>query len=282
MKKLFTLLLAAAISQANAQNAVVVTEGEGVLAGAVHNALTITVYNGDSDVVTKAWKKQLKNLKGKITAKDELFADNCKLEAMGPNTFDLYSKTTQVEGLGCTMTTSVDLGGAFLNSADHSEQFKVMRDMIYNFGVEQNKAVIQLEVDDQEKVLVSLEKELTSLEKKDKKLDEEIAKHNEEIRLAKASKVENLNNRQAKSDAIIALEKIQTDEGALDKLKDERKSLEKEGKKLDGGVDSSKKKIKKLEEEKVANKKEREAKAAEIAAQQSVVDKTKERKEAVK
>jgi len=282
MKHLFTLLFIAVLSQANAQIAVVVTEGEDVLAGKVQNAMTITIHNGVADIVTKAWKKQLKGLKGKITAKDELFADDCKLEAMGTNTFDLYSKTRVVEGLGCNLVTSIDLGGAYLNSTDHADQFKVMRDMVYTFGVEQNKAVIQIEVDGHEKALKALQKELVSLEKKDKKMDEDIAKNKTAISEAETAKVENLNNRQAKSDAIIALEKVNSDDDALDKLKGERKSLEKEGKKLDGAVESSKKKITKLEEEKAENKAEREAKASEIDAQQAVVDKTKERKKAVK
>ncbi|MFT4524832.1 MAG: hypothetical protein ACI85F_000981 [Bacteroidia bacterium] len=282
MKKLFTLLFAAALTQANAQIAVVVTEGEDVLAGKVQNAMTITVYNGDADNVTKAWKKQLKDLKGKITAKEELFADDCKLEAMGANTFDLYSKTRAVEGLGCNLVTSIDLGGAYLNSTDHAEQFKVMRDLVYAFGVEQNKAVIQLEVNEHEKTLKSLQKELASLEKKDKKMDEDITKNKTEISEAEMAKVENLNARQAKSDAIIALEKINSDDDALGKLRGERKFLEKDGKKLDGSVGSGKKKTTKLEEEKAENKVERESKTAEIAAQQTVVDKTKERKEAVK
>lgn len=282
MKNLFTLLFMAVLSQASAQIAVVVTEGEDVLAGKVQNAMTITIHNGDADDVTKAWKKQLKALKGKITAKEELFADDCKMEAMGPNTFDLYSKTRVVEGLGCNLITSIDLGGAYLNSAEHADQFKVMRDMIYTFGVEQNKAVIQLEVNKQEKVLKALQKDLTSLEKKDKKMDEDIAKNKTAISAAETAKTQNLNNRQTKSDAIIALEKINSSNEELEKLKGEQKSLEKEGKKLDGTVESSKKKITKLEAEKKENKAERKAKSSEIAAQQAVVDKTKERKEAVK
>ncbi len=282
MKKLITLALFFFSATVFAQNAIVVTEADEVLAGAANNTLSVTIFDGIKDEVDKAWKKNLKGLKGKITAKDELFADDCKLEAMGPNTFDLYSKTNQAEGVGCTLTVGVDLGGAYLNSHDHPDQFKVMRDLIYQFAVDQNKAVIQKEIDEYESVLKSLEKELASLEKEDQKMDEKIAEHEDEIRKSKLDKTENLNARQAKSDAIIALEKIETGDGSLDKLKDERKDLEKEGKKLDESVEKSKKSIKKLEEEKVENKKLREVKANEIAAQQAVVDEAVGRKEAVK
>ncbi|MFT4682279.1 MAG: hypothetical protein ACI9FU_001597 [Granulosicoccus sp.] len=282
MKKLTILVFLIISVSAVAQNSVVVTEGEELVAGATNNSMSITIFNGNKEDVDKAWKKQLKNLKGKITAKDELFADNCKLEAMGANTFDLYSITSQQEGTGCKLTAAVDLGGAYLNSSDHADQFKAMRDFIYQFGVDQNKAVIQEEIDEYESVLQSLQKEFTSLEKDDQKLDEEIAEHQDDIRKSQLAKTENLNVRKTKSDAIIALEKISSGDGSLDKLKDERKALEKEGKKLDSSVDSSKKKIKKVEEEKVENMKLREAKSSEVSTHQDIVDEAMGRKEAVK
>lgn len=208
MKKLITLALSTIVFSATAQKAVVVTEGNEALSDKVTNAMTVMVHNGDMKDVDKAWKKQLKELKGKISDKKEVFADDCKMKEMGDNTFDLYSKTEEVAGEGVKLIVGVDLGGAYLSSADHPEQFKVMRDFIYNFGVEANKAAIGIEIEAQEKILKKLQGELEGLEKDDKKLDSDIADYKEKIQKAEVDKLNNSKNRNAKAAAISAQQQV--------------------------------------------------------------------------
>ena len=208
MKQLFTLSFSILFMNAVAQKAVVVTEGSEVLSEKVTNAMTVMVHDGDMKDVDKAWKKQLKDLKGKVSDKKEIFADDCKMKTMGDNTFDLYSKTEEVAGEGVKLIVGVDLGGAYLSSAAHPEKFKVMRDFVYSFGVEANKAAIGKEIEAQEKVLKKLQGELEGLEKDDKKLDSDIADYKEKIQKAEADKLTNGKNREAKSSAISAQQQV--------------------------------------------------------------------------
>lgn len=205
------LLLAAILASAFAygQKAISVTEAKEQINNSDNNSLSVMVYNGNADDVKKAWKKALKDMKGKVSdkkvnGKKELFADDCELKSMGDNSFDVYSRVDEVAADGAKLIVAVDLGGAYLNSTDHADRFKVMRDLVYNFGVEQNKAVVGEEIKVQEKALKELEKALADLVKEDQKLDKEIVDAKAKIKAAEAAKVTNANNRTAKTAAIAA------------------------------------------------------------------------------
>ena len=208
MKRLFTLALCAIVLSATAQKAVVVTEGNEAVSNQVKNAMTVMVYEAEMKEVDKAWKKKLKDLKGKVTDKKEVFADDCKIKEMGDNTFDLYSRTEEIAGEGVKLIVGIDLGGAHLNSTDHPDKFKVMRDFIYDFGVEANKAVIGKEIALQEKTLKKLQGELEDLQKEDKKLDSDIADCKEKIKTAEADRLNNSKNQEAKIGAIITQQQV--------------------------------------------------------------------------
>ncbi|MCP4923408.1 MAG: hypothetical protein GY915_05165, partial [bacterium] len=197
MKNLFLLCAILVSSFAFGQKAISVTETKEQMNNSSYNSLSVMVYNGKADDVKKAWKKALKDMKGKVSDKKELFADDCELKDMGDNSFDIYARVDEIPGEGAKLIVAIDLGGAYLNSTDHGEQFKVMRDLVYNFGVERNKEVVGEQIKVEEKTLKGLEKELTDLQKDDKKLDKDIADYKEKIKKAEADKLTNANNRAA-------------------------------------------------------------------------------------
>jgi hypothetical protein len=204
MKNIFLFSAILFSSFAFGQKAISVTEAEEQINNSKYNSLSVMVYSGNVDDVKKAWKKQLKEMKGKVSDKKVLFADDCELKAMGDNSFDVYSRLEEVSTEGVRLIVAVDLGGAYLSSVAHGDKFKAMRDVIYNFGVAQNKAVVGVEIEAQNKVLSGLEKELADLEKQNQKLDKDLADYKEKIKNGEADKVTNANNRAAKAAAIAA------------------------------------------------------------------------------
>ena len=84
--------------------------------GKSRNSLSIIIKDATVDDVKKAWKKQLKDLKGKVSDKTIIFADDCQLKSMGDNTFDVYSVIEDLGENGIKVSAAFDLGGAYLST----------------------------------------------------------------------------------------------------------------------------------------------------------------------
>ena len=120
-----------------------------------------------------------------MSSKKELFADDCELKDMGDNTFDVYAKVTPGKEGEVEVAMAVDLGGAYLNSRDHAEQYKVMEGMLHEFGVSATKAAIGNEMKAAEKVWEGYEKEQKDLEKDKERLEKSIEDNEKRIEDAK-------------------------------------------------------------------------------------------------
>lgn len=180
---LFGALLAVAV--AHAQISIKVTEANESFNNGSHNALLVTVYEQDAKEVEKLLKKELKDMGGKVQVKKEIFADDCETKAMGENTFDVYAKVTPGKNGEVEVAVAVDLGGAYLNSRDHTERYKVMEGILHKFGVNATRDAIGSELKDQEKVLSDLEKEQKDLEKDKDRLEKSIEDNEKRIEEAK-------------------------------------------------------------------------------------------------
>ena len=186
MKQLITsaaFLLAA--MGATAQISIKVSETNESYNNGSHNSLVVTVYEQEAKEVEKLFKSELKKMKGKVSSKKELFADDCELKDMGENTFDVYAKVTPRKDGEVEVAMAVDLGGAYLNSRDHSDKYKVMEGVMHEFGVSATKAAIGNEMKDQEKVLAGYEKEQKDLEKDKERLEKSIEDNEKRIEQAK-------------------------------------------------------------------------------------------------
>jgi len=162
-------------SVAFAQKKIEVIEVKRVFSTGTQNALSFVIYNANLKDVSKAWEKQLKELDGKVSNKKEYFADNCLVKEMGSNSFDVYSNLEESLGEGIRVYAAFDLGGAYLSLASHSNQFTIAKNILYTFALEQNRAVVNAEIESANKVLSNKEAELILLAKTQTQLEEEIA-----------------------------------------------------------------------------------------------------------
>jgi predicted nuclease with TOPRIM domain len=184
MKK---ILLAALLLPAIAFGQTISVEEEMVaIDGMSRNSLTVMIPEASSDDVKKAWKKKLKDLKGKVSDKTIIFGDDCEDKSMGDNTFDVYSVVEEATDEGVRLVVAFDLGGAYLNTKEHPDQYPAAQKIVSGFAVEQAKEAVKAEIDEVENVLKDVEKDLSGLEKDKKKLEKDIKDYEKKIEEAKA------------------------------------------------------------------------------------------------
>jgi hypothetical protein len=183
---LFIFFGSSLFAQSMVNEAVVAIDGKS------RNSLSIIIKDATVDDVNKAWKKQLKDLKGKVSDKTIIFADDCQLKSMGDNTFDVYSVIEDLGENGIKVSAAFDLGGAYLSTADHPDKYPAAEQLMRNFSVAQAKEVVKSEIAASEKILKGFEKEFSGLEKDKSKLEKDIADYEKKIEEAKAAIEKNL------------------------------------------------------------------------------------------
>lgn len=127
------------------------------------NGIFLTIPYGDKKVFEKALKDELKGWKGKLSTKDFFFADDCKLKAIGENTFDTYALVEDMTKGGVTMSVQIDLGGAYLSSKVHPAEYKIFEKKLYDFAVNTSKEIIEEQAKAEEKVMKEQEGELEDI-----------------------------------------------------------------------------------------------------------------------
>lgn len=209
MKRLLTLGFVLCFSASFAQQKIQVNESNENIGGAGHNALVVTIPGASLDDVEKAWKGQVKKMGGKMSkSKGEYFGDNCKLKAMGDNTFDVYSRAEKDGDDAVKLIVGVDLGGAFLSSSAHADQFKIIKEEMYDFAVNTSKDIIAGELKMEEKNLEKLEKEQKDLEKEKSKLEKDIEDYKKKIAQAEEDIKTNEENQGKKKEEIGEQKKV--------------------------------------------------------------------------
>lgn len=173
-----------------------------------NNALTVMIYLEDVDRIEKAWKSKLKDMGGKISTKNDIFADDCETKAMGKNTFDVYSRAELVKGEGVRLVIGVDLGGAYLSSSQHSEQFKVFKSIVYEFAVSVMKDKVGDELKEQEKILSGMQSAQKDLEEDNKDLKSDIEDYKKKIQEAESNIKKNEENQAKKKEEIATQTKV--------------------------------------------------------------------------
>lgn len=212
----FLLAFALCVSGLNAQKKVEVRESNEKIGGGSNNALTVMIYIDDKDAVEKAWKSKMKDLGAKVSTKEDMFGDDAKTKAMGPNTFDMYARAEVVKGEGIKLIVAVDLGGAFMSSSKHSDQYKVFRDILYEFAVKLTKDHLADNAAVEEKKLSKLEDQQKDLEKDNKDLKGDIEDYKKKIAEAE-DKIKKNEEEQKKKKSEIDEQK-KTTEAAKQKL----------------------------------------------------------------
>ena len=211
MRKHFLLLAALLFSagMAYSQKKIEVSESSENIGGGRNNALTVMIYHEDVDAIEKAWKSRMKDLGGKNDTKNgEIFSDECKSKDMGANTFDVYAKFVPVKGEGVKLIVGVDLGGAFLSSSGHGAQYKVFKQIVYDFAMKNTKDKLAAAAKVEEEKLDDLNKEQKKLESDNTELKEDIEEYKKKIAEAEQKIKENEVAQEAKKKEIEAQQKV--------------------------------------------------------------------------
>jgi hypothetical protein len=183
-KIIITFLFSLAVLVGHAQKKMSVSESTQSIADGKNNALVIILFEIEEDEVQKSWKKQLKDF-GKVkTKKNTFYVDEASHKKMGDKVFYLHSFTEKTKE-GIKLVVAIDLGGAFLNSKDHKEQFNFMEKYLHDFAIDAVKESIEDKQKEAEKVLGKMEKDLKGLEKDKDKLESDIKDYEKKIEKAK-------------------------------------------------------------------------------------------------
>ena len=219
MKRFFLLITAIALGSTGfSQKKIEVNESNEGFSTGNHNALSVVVYGADKHDVEKAWKKQLKDMKGNVKAKNEIFADDCRIKKMSDNTFDVYSKVVE-EDENIKVVAAFDLGGAYLSSGEHKEFFPFLKDIMYEFGVQETKAAIGKILKEEEKTLHGLEKEQEGMEKDVEDMKKEIEDFKKKIE-ENEKKIE-----ETKEEIEKKKEEVKTQQGVVKEVEEKQKAV---------------------------------------------------------
>lgn len=209
MKKLLTLsfIMVMAVSISFGQ---FIKEGRASMSEGSYNALSMELRKTEKKDVDKAWAKfASKTFKGGKTSYnkkiDETFTDNGMNRSMGDNDMDVYSKVSQ-SGENTILTVWIDLGGAYLSSEMHPDQYVAAEKVILDFALSVSKAMLEEQLKEEEKVLKKFEGDLKKLEKDNDGYHRDIVKARELIAEREADIEQNLQD-QANKEAEIDTQK---------------------------------------------------------------------------
>ena len=213
MKKTATLVFAAFIGVSAFAQKIKVKESNENIGGAGHNALTVTLYDITPSDAEDAFKSFMKTYDGKRSSKGgEVFIDHAMVKEIGNNTIDIYGKAVGKKGdPEITFVVAFDLGGAFLNSGQHHDQYKVAEKIVKDFAVKATKDAISDKLKDAQKIQSKLEDNQKDLEKDNKNLISDIDNYKAKIKKAEDDVVKNKADQEKKKGEIEAQKKVVSD-----------------------------------------------------------------------
>jgi len=213
MKKHFILTIAVAISFSVSAQKIKVKESNEKIAGGSHNALVVNLYDISPSDADDAFRSYMKTYGGKRSSQDGgVFVDNATIKDMGNNTVDIYGKAQGKKGdKEITYIIAFDLGGAFLNSSDHKDQYKVAEKIVKDFAVSTCKDIVEQELKVANKKESSLESNQKDLEKENRNLNSDIEDYKSKIKKAESNIATNKSDQEKKKSEIEVQKKVVSD-----------------------------------------------------------------------
>lgn len=151
-----------------------VQESKDKMSMGVQPCLKVYIPEVAKEDVERDLAKYMKSYSSKGDAKKtETFFDNAQIKAFGNNLVDVYTITEQKAG-GVELKVFFDLGGAFLSSSNHPEQFKSAEDIVRKFAREEAVAGVGLQIAAAQKALDLKMKEFDNLVRQDSALSRKI------------------------------------------------------------------------------------------------------------
>ena len=152
--------------------------------------------------------------------KGELFADDATIKKISNNTMDIYCKAENMEDGRARVVVFFDLGGAYLSSSRHPEEFKIAEDIIYAFAIETAQKAVEEQIKEAEKLLKKLGSDQERLVKENEDLNQNIERYKENIIKAEEGVEQNLKDQESKKIEIAGQEE------ALNMVKEKLQKIE--------------------------------------------------------
>ncbi len=208
-KVIFTLCLLVSGGMLFAQK-IKVEEKKEKIGGGSNNALVVNIYEADEETILKEWKSKMRDYNAKVSTKDgELFADNAVIKSMlGNNTIDVYARVEKGKDGEMKFIVGFDLGGAFLNSSQHSKEYSEAKRIVQEFAEKTTRDAIDGMLKDAEKALKKMENEQESLVKKNKDYKSDIENYKEKIKKAEEEIKKNEEEQKKKNAEIEGQKKV--------------------------------------------------------------------------
>jgi len=189
MKKIALILIAMFLTIAMFSQKITVQETTAKFHKDNRNALSVMVHYSDAKTVEKELKSLLKSYKGKVkTKKGVIFGDDLIISTISENTIDVYATAKEFKNGEVEVNVSFDLGGAYLTSNTHPEQYARASDIVKNFAFGLTEQAFAEIVKNEEKELDKANKEYKKvvqnkedLEKDNKDYKKQIEKNEKEI-----------------------------------------------------------------------------------------------------
>ena len=189
MKKLAFVLVALFLTSALFSQKITVQETTAKFHKDNRNALSVIVHYTDAKTGEKELKSLLKSYKGKVSSKKGvLFGDDLIISTISENTIDVYGAVKEFKNGEVELNVAFDLGGAYLTSGTHPEQYARASDIVKNFAFSLSEQAFAKIVKAEEKELDKFTKDYAkvvgskeSLEKDNKDYKKQIEKYEKEI-----------------------------------------------------------------------------------------------------
>lgn len=204
MKTILTFLLIATTCTTFSQE--VKTEEKSIpFSSGSKNSIVVSIPNTTSDFIEKEIKDEMKNWGGKYSSsKGEFSILQGQIKELGEKLFDGYAKIVSDKDGIVVVAFAFDLGGAYLTSTEHKEQFTAMNNKVKAFAVKVAKDATQQELDEQQKILKAAQKDQESLEKDKASLEQDIESYKKKIEEALKQIDQNKQNQEKKKEEIKA------------------------------------------------------------------------------
>lgn len=211
MKKSISILLFAALSLALAAQKIKVIESHEYIGGGSHNALVVSVYGAEARDVEKEWKSKMKDFGAKVSnSKGEWFGNNALIKDMSTKYIDLYARVDDKKD-EVKLIVAFDLGGAFLNSSDHKDKYKVAERILHDFAFRLTKDALEYQFKTQQKSLDKLNSQQKDLEKENTSLNNQITEYQNKIKKDQDAIEKNKNEQSAKQKEISQQQQVVED-----------------------------------------------------------------------
>ena len=188
-----------------------------------NNAITFLIPDANEKLISNVWREFAKDdFKGKAKYQrrdKEYLIEGADLVGIGKgNSVDLYSQAVE-QGKDVLFKLWIDLGDSFLSGTDHPGRYESTEDLLMRFGLEVQRAKVRLEIEDQEKVLITFEKDLKKLEKENEGYHKDIEKAQEAIREAELSIEKN------KEEQVLTQERIEEQKEVVEQVKEKLRKI---------------------------------------------------------